>query len=83
MQTADSNRLHELEPGQLWKVEHRYLYIVDLGKRLVWYKMLRHPNARTAITQMMAIESLLNYLRQTEAQSISEAAGAVGPAVAA
>lgn len=71
MQTGELNRVHELEPGQLWRIEHRYLYIVDLGKRLIWYKMLRHPNAIAAITQMIGIESLLNYLRQTDAELVS------------
>lgn len=75
MKTGELNRSHELEPGQLWRIEHRYLYIVGLGKRLIWYKMLRHPNAMAAITQMIGIESLLNYLRQTDAELVSINAG--------
>ncbi len=74
MRTGELNGLHKLEPGQLWRIEHRYLYIVELGKRLIWYKMVRHPNARAAITQMIGIESLLNYLRLTDAELVSSEA---------
>ena len=56
-----------LEPGQLWKIEHGYVYIVDLGKRLIHYKILRHPNQRAAMTRLIGIEALVNYLRQSEA----------------
>lgn len=68
MDTADNNRLHFLREGQLWKVEHGYVYIVELGKRLIHYKMLRHPSARAAVTQMIRIEALLNYLKKSEAK---------------
>ncbi len=68
MESSDTDRLHHLRPGQLWKVEQGYVYIVELGKRVILYKMLRHPSVVTAVTQMIRIEALLNYLRQSEAQ---------------
>jgi hypothetical protein len=34
MQIGETNRLHQLEAGQLWKLDQGYLYIVDLGKQL-------------------------------------------------
>ena len=67
MEVEQQNRLHRLEAGQLWKLEHGYLYIVELGKRLIHYRMLRHPEQRAALTRMIGIEALLNYLRQSEA----------------
>ncbi len=79
MQIADTDLRHDLRPGQLWKVEHGYVYIVELGKRLIHYKMLRHPELRTALTQMIRIEALVNYLRQTDAQLVID----VHPAPAA
>jgi len=57
----------ELEAGQLWKIEHGYVYIVELGKRLIHYKMLRHPSQRAAVTRMIGIEALLRYLDNSEA----------------
>ncbi len=71
METLMHERLHQLAAGQLWKLEHGYLHIVDLGKRLIYYKMLRTPTQRAAITQMIGIEALLRYLRQNEAQLVA------------
>jgi hypothetical protein len=71
MQSADTDQLHQLREGQLWKVEHGFIFIVELGRRLVHYKMLRRPGVRTAVTQMIRIEALLNYLCQSEAQLVA------------
>ena len=71
MQLEETNRLHRLEAGQLWKLDHGYVYIVELGKRLIHYRMLRQPDQRAAVTRMIGIESLLNYLRQSEAELVS------------
>lgn len=71
MQIEEKDRLHRLEAGQLWKIEHGYVYIVELGKRLIQYKMLRQPNQRAVMTRMIGVEALLNYLRQSEAVLVS------------
>ena len=68
MQLQEAKCSHPLEPGQLWRLEHGYLYIVELGKRLIYYRMLRQPDQRAAVTRMIALESLLNYLSQSEAE---------------
>ena len=68
MQIEENNRPHGLKAGQFWKMEHGYLHIVELGKRLIQYKMLRQPDQRAAVTRMIGIEALLNYLSQSEAQ---------------
>ena len=70
MEVEQQNRLHHLEAGQLWKLEHGYLYIVELGKRLIHYRMLKHPEQRAALTRMIGLEALLNYLRQSEAELV-------------
>ena len=67
MQIEAQNRLHRLEAGQLWKIEHGYVYIVELGKRLIHYKLLRNPDQKAVLTRLIGIEALLNYLRQSEA----------------
>ena len=73
MQVKEKNRLHRLEAGQLWKLEHGYVCIVELGKRLIHYKMLRQPNQSAVLTQMIGLEALLNYLRQNEAELVLSA----------
>jgi hypothetical protein len=67
MQTEVRNCSRPLEPGQLWRLEHGYVYIVELGKRLIHYKMLRNPNQRAVVTQLIGIEALLRFLNQSEA----------------
>jgi hypothetical protein len=71
MQIEENNRLHGLEAGQLWKVENGYVHIVELGKRLIHYKMLRKPKQKAVVTRMIGLEALLKYLSQSEAQLVS------------
>ena len=71
MQIEAITRDHQLEPGQLWKIEHGYLYIVEVGKRLVHYKTLRVPTQRTAVTRLIGIGALLRYLTHTEGQLVT------------
>ena len=71
MQTArTTNCGATLEPGQLWKMEHGYVYIVEQVKQHIHYKMLRHPDQSAALTRMIGIEALLRYLRQSEAELV-------------
>ena len=70
MQTEAVERGHTLEPGQLWKLEHGYLYIVEVGKRLVHYKTLRAPSQRAAVIRPIGIGALLKYLRYCEGQLV-------------
>lgn len=60
-----------MKAGQLWKVEQGYLYIVEMGKRLIHYKMLRQPKQRAVVTRMIGIEALLKYLKQSEAELVN------------
>jgi hypothetical protein len=71
MQMEAIERGHKLEAGQLWKIEHGYLSIVEVGKRLVHYKTLRAPTQRAAVTRMIGIGALLRYLTQTEGQLVT------------
>jgi hypothetical protein len=74
MQTEQNNGVRTLEAGQLWQVEQGYVYIVELGKRLIQYKMLRTPGQVAALTRLIGIEALLRYLAQSEAELVSSAA---------
>jgi hypothetical protein len=71
MQIQTKGLLGGLEAGQLWKVENGYIRIVELGKRLIHYKLLRKPEQRAVTTRMIGIEALLNYLRKSEAQLVN------------
>jgi hypothetical protein len=71
MQAEATHGAQTLEAGQLWKVEHGYLYIVEMGKRLIHYKMLRQPKQRAVVTRMIGVEALLKYLKQSEAELLS------------
>jgi hypothetical protein len=68
MQTEQTERGGQLQAGQLWKIEHGYVFIVEVGKRLVHYKTLRQPDQRAAVTRMIGLEALLRYLTQCEGQ---------------
>ncbi len=67
MQSDQTQCARELEAGQLWKIEHGYIYIVELAKRHVLYRMLRQPGQTAALTRMIRLEALLCYLQQSEA----------------
>jgi len=71
MQTELKNGVRTLEAGQLWKVEQGYVYIVELGRRLIHYKMLRTPGQMASLTRLIGIEALLRYLAQSEAELVS------------
>lgn len=70
MRSEEKRNSHKLQPGQLWKVDQGYVYIVELGKRLIQYKMLREPNQKAVLTRMIGIEALANFLRHSEAELV-------------
>jgi len=70
MGVQEMTQLAPLRNGQMWKLEQGYLYIVELGSRLIHYKILRQPDPRTAVTRLIGLEALVNYLRHSEAQLI-------------
>ena len=59
-----------LAKGQLWKINDAYIQIVELGKRLIQYKMLRQQGQRAVRTQMTGIEELETYLKANAAQLV-------------
>jgi hypothetical protein len=56
-----------LAKGQLWKIDNAYILIVELGKRLIQYKMLRQQGQKAVRTQMAAIDTLKTYLQDNSA----------------
>jgi len=51
----------------MWRIEHGYVYIVELGDRLIHYRMLKDPEQRAALTRLIAIEALATFLWKSEA----------------
>jgi hypothetical protein len=59
-----------LAEGQLWRLSHVYIQIVELGKRLIHYKMMSRPDETGVKTQMSGIETMADYLRTRRAQLV-------------
>lgn len=67
MQTTIQAKATGLEKGQLWKLDHTYIQILELGKRLIQYRILKQPQQKGVLTRMIGVEALLAYLRANEA----------------
>ena len=58
-----------LANGQLWKTENAYIQIVELGKRLIDYRMMRQLG-QSRRTQTSTIETMEKYLKTNEARLV-------------
>ncbi|MGO9200075.1 MAG: hypothetical protein ACLQM8_05990 [Limisphaerales bacterium] len=63
-----------LGKGQLWKTDRAYIHIVELGKTLLHYRMTRSLKQKGVITQMSAIGTMADYLKNNEARLVRTAA---------
>jgi hypothetical protein len=63
-----------LRKGQLWKTDRAYIHIVELGKTLLHYRMTRSLKQKGVITQMSAIGTMADYLKNNEARLVRTAA---------
>jgi len=61
-----------LAKGQLWKLNHAYIQIVELGKRLIHYRMVRHLGQMRR-TQTSGIDTMEDYLKTHEARLVKGA----------
>ncbi len=75
MKTNGKKSTPALAKGQLWRTEKCHIQIVDLGKMLVHYKMLKelHQMRRT---QMSRIDTMIGYLKTNQAQLVNSTAAA-------
>jgi hypothetical protein len=69
MKTNGKKPSPALAKGQLWRTEKGHIRIVELGKMLVHYKMLRDLRQMRR-TQMSRIESMEVYLRTNRAELV-------------
>jgi hypothetical protein len=75
MKTNGKKSTPALAKGQLWKTEQGHIQIVDLGKMLVHYKMLRDLRQMRR-TQMSRIDTMEGYLKTNRAQLVESIAAA-------
>ena len=58
-----------LANGQLWKTENAYIQIVELGKLLIDYRMMRELG-QTRRIQTSSIETMEKYLKDNVARLV-------------
>jgi hypothetical protein len=73
MKTNGKKSSPALAKGQLWSTAKGHIKIVELGKMLVHYKMLRDLRQMRR-TQMSRIESMEVYLKTNRAQLVETGA---------
>ncbi len=66
-----SRKLPALAKGQLWKMTHAYVYIVDLGKSIIRFKLMDSPLEACERTLTSGIDTLRGYLKLRHAQLVS------------
>ena len=59
-----------LAKGQIWKIDNAYIQIVELGKTLIQYKMLRQQGQKAVKTHMTGIGTLETYLKTNAARLV-------------
>jgi hypothetical protein len=75
MKTNGKKSSPALAKGQLWSTAKGHIKIVDLGKMLVHYKMLRDLNQMRR-TQMSRIDTMEGFLKTNQAQLVETSAAA-------
>lgn len=75
---AKKNRqknLPRLAKGQLWKLKHAYIQIVELGKRLLEFRMLTDLSESGVRPKMSGVETMCRYLQSRGARLIKSPHG--------
>jgi len=62
----------ELAKGQLWKLSQFYIQIVELGKRLIHYRMLSDMKESGARIKTSSIEVMRSYLKSRRARLVQD-----------
>jgi hypothetical protein len=75
-----SNGRHHSRPaslakGQLWKLNHLYIQIVELGKRLIHYRMLSDLKETGARIKTSSVDVLWRYLQSRHARLVNSTVG--------
>jgi hypothetical protein len=75
MKTNGKKSTLALAKGQLWRTEKGHIKIVELGKTLVHYKMLKDVRQMRR-TQMSRIDTMEGYLKGSRALLVEDNAAA-------
>ena len=59
-----------LAKGQLWKLSHFYVQIVELGKQLIHYRMLSDLKEHGAKIKTSSVEGMWGYLKSRGARLV-------------
>jgi hypothetical protein len=73
MKTNGKKSAPALAKGQLWSMAKGHIRIVDIGKMLVHYKMLRDVR-QMRTTQISRIDTMEGYLKTNGAQLVEQRA---------
>jgi hypothetical protein len=57
-----------LAEGQIWKMTTSYIQIIELGKLLIHYKMMKELSQTRVRTQMIGMTTLETYLKTNRAK---------------
>jgi hypothetical protein len=60
-----------LVAGQLWKTDQAYIRVLELGKRLVHYRMTKNRSQKGISAQMTGIPALESYLKSNQAKLVA------------
>lgn len=71
-----ANTPGELAKGQLWKLSNFYIQIVELGKRLIHYRMLSDVKETGARIKTSSIEVMWGYLKSRRARLVHNGSSA-------
>jgi hypothetical protein len=61
---------NRLATGQLWKLNHFYIQIVELGKKLIHYRMLSDLKETGARIKTSGVDVMRGYLESRHAQLV-------------
>lgn len=70
MKLKNRTALKPLEKGQLWQVDNLQLEIVELGKRLTHYRLLRGVKQKGVPVKMGRREEIEAYLKANRAKLV-------------
>jgi len=66
------NSPETLAKGQLWEMKNAYIQIVELGKLLIHYKMMKELGQPRVRTQMSTINTMGIYLKTNRARLVTK-----------
>ena len=66
------NSQQVLAKGQLWEMNNAYIQIVELGKMLIHYKMMKQLGQMQVRTRMSTIDTMGSYLKSNRARLVTK-----------